>query len=309
MNFRFVAPILLEFPTGVWGQIAHASWTVQPETSLSGMLDCLETADLTLVAAHRGGPSPGLPENAIETMDAVLAALPAIMEVDVGRTADGVHVLMHDRSLDRTTTGSGELAERDWAYVSTLQLLDADGWATPYRVPSLEQALAWSRGRTILQLDLKRSADRTEVVDLVRAAGLEDRIILIAYSIEDALDLHRLAPEALISLSIERPGVLAEAIAAGLRAENLVAFTGTRLARPDLYSALDEADVEVIFGTLGGPGSIDNMLADLGLDERYVELGEAGVDILATDRPRAAAEALEEAGRLPVAGSCGIDRR
>ncbi|MEL7446308.1 MAG: hypothetical protein AAGK02_10900, partial [Pseudomonadota bacterium] len=80
-------------------------------------------------------------------------------------------------------------------------------------------------------------------------------------------------------------------------------------ARPDLYQALDREDVEVIFGTLGrSPNSIDTVNARFGTDERYAELGEGGVDIIATDRPRAAAAALEAAGRLPQSGSCGVSR-
>ena len=48
-------------------------WRLAPESDLSAMLDCFEAAGQTLISAHRGGPTPGLPENAIPTMDALLA--------------------------------------------------------------------------------------------------------------------------------------------------------------------------------------------------------------------------------------------
>ncbi|MEE4538963.1 MAG: glycerophosphodiester phosphodiesterase family protein [Erythrobacter sp.] len=284
-------------------------WHLAPDSGLSAMLDCHEAAGLTLISAHRGGPSPGLPENSIAAMDAVLTAVPAVMEVDVARSPDGVHYLMHDRTVDRTTTGSGAVTDLAWSAVAELQLVDEAGWVTPYRVPTLRAALEWAKGRTILQLDFKRTADFAEVIAVVQETQMADSVILIAYSEDQARRLHELAPDMLISYSLDAPGELDAAVAAGIPANRIVAFTGTRLPRPDLYSALDERDVEVIFGTLGrSPRSIDNTIARLGTDERYAELGEEGVDILATDRPREAALALAEAERLPRAGTCGVSR-
>jgi glycerophosphoryl diester phosphodiesterase len=50
------------------------------------------------------------------------------------------------------------------------------------------------------------------------------------------------------------------------------------------------------------------LIARYGLDARYAELGQIGVDILATDRPREAAKALADAKRLPQAGQCGVKK-
>ncbi|WP_068863035.1 glycerophosphodiester phosphodiesterase family protein [Erythrobacter dokdonensis] len=287
----------------------QAAWRLLPERELSAMLDCFEAAGQTLVSAHRGGPTPGLPENAIATMDALLAAHPAIMEVDVARSADGVHFLLHDDRLDRTTTGTGEAAAQDWAALSQLKLRDNWGWVTPYAIPTLAEALAWARGRTVLQLDFKRSADYAQVIEAVRTAGMANAVILIVYSPAQAKALHDLAPEMLLSVSIDAPGDVDALKAAGIPEDRMVAFTGTRLPRPELYRELDRADIEVIFGTLGRPPrSLDAVIDRYGLDERYAELGREGVDILATDRPREAAAALSEAGRLPQAGQCGVSR-
>lgn len=301
-----VAGLALVVPAGA--QEAGA-WRLAPETDLSAMLDCFEAAGQTLVSAHRGGPTPGLPENAIATMDALLMAAPAIMEVDVGRSRDGVHFLLHDDRLDRTTTGTGEAAAQDWPALSQLKLKDNWGWVTPYTIPTLGEALAWAKGRTVLQIDFKRSADYAQVAAAIRAAGMEKSVILIAYSVEQAAALHRAAPEMLLSVSVDAPEGVAALKAAGIPEDRMVAFTGTRLPRPELYRELDRQNIEVIFGTLGRPPrSIDAVIDRLGMDERYAELGKEGADILATDRPREAAAALAEAGRLPKAGQCGVNR-
>jgi glycerophosphoryl diester phosphodiesterase len=287
----------------------RGAWRLVPTSDLSAMLDCFEAAGQTLISAHRGGPTPGLPENAIPTMDALLAAYPAIMEIDVGQSADGMLFLLHDDRLDRTTTGTGEAAAQDWAALSQLRLRDNWGWVTPYAIPTLEQALAWAKGRTVLQIDFKRSANVEKVVAAVREAGMAGSVILIAYTAEQAAALHRVAPEMLLSVSVETLDDVAELKAAGIPEDRMVAFTGTRLPRPELYRELDRQDIEVIFGTLGRPPrSIDAVIDRYGMDERYAELGREGVDILATDRPREAAAALAEAGRLPKAGQCGVSR-
>ena len=242
-------------------------------------------------------------------MDAMMAAVPAIMEIDVAQSTDGVLYLMHDRTIDRTTTGTGQTTDLAWDAIKDLNLVDTAGWVTPYKVPTFEAALDWAKGKTVLQVDFKRTASFEDTIALIRARDMADHVILIAYSQGQATKLHELAPEMLISYSISKPGDLDEIVAAGVPADRIVAFTGTRLARPDLFASLDEQDVEVIFGTLGRPSvSIDGVIERFGTPERYAELSEGGVDVLATDRGRAAARALGEAGRLPEVGQCGVDR-
>ncbi len=288
----------------------RSGYTLDPAGDLSAMLDCFEAEGKTLISAHRGGPSAGLPENGIETMDAIMAGVPAIMEIDVAQSTDGVLYLMHDRTIDRTTTGTGRTADLAWDEIKDLNLVDEAGWVTPYKVPSFAAALDWAKGKSVLQVDFKRTASFEDTIAMIRAKDMAQNVILIAYSEEQAVKLHALAPDMLISYSISAPGDLEAVINAGIPADRIVAFTGTRTARPDLYAALDAADVEVIFGTLGRPDrSIDGVIARFGTPERYAELGAGGVDVLATDRGREAAEALAQAGRLPQAGTCGVARQ
>lgn len=307
--FSSVALCAVALSVPAASQAPTGAYRLDPQGDLSAMLDCFEAAGKTLISAHRGGPSAGLPENGIETMDAIMAGVPAIMEVDVAQSTDGVLYLMHDRTVDRTTTGTGATTDLAWDAIKDLNLVDAAGWVTPYKVPTFEAALDWAKGKTVLQVDFKRTASFEDTVALIKAKGMADQVILIAYSQGQALKLHELAPEMLISYSINQPGDLAAIVEAGVPANRIVAFTGTRTARPDLYADLDGQDVEVIFGTLGRPDrSIDGVIARFGTPERYAELSEGGVDVLATDRGREAAAALAEAGRLPEAGQCGVSR-
>ena len=283
-------------------------WSITLDGDLNDFFDCLDDADRALVSAHRGGPLPGLPENALETVQATLGAVPALMEVDVAQSSDGVLFLMHDDSLERTTTGAGEASEMAWADLLKLRLEDEEGNATNFKPPAFSDILAWAKTRTILQIDFKRSARYEDVISEIYRQGAEDRVILIAYSMASAQKLHRLAPDMMISLSVSSQSDLNRAVAAGIPENRLLAFTGIEEPQPRLFRLIDQRRVEGIFGTLGGFSSIDAEIARTGDEARYGEIAAMGADIIATDRPREAHAALAAAGRAPSDSLCGVKK-
>jgi len=288
------------------GGSREVSWSINPADDLNSFFDCLETENITLLSAHRGGPYPGFPENAVQTMSAILKKAPAIFEVDVATSADGVLYLMHDDTLDRTTTGSGRANEKDWHDIASLNLVDNNGTTTTFAPSTLEEALLLIKDHAILQIDFKQSTRYEDVINAVKRQGVENRVIYIAYSLASAQKLHRLAPSAMISLSINSQSELNRAVAAGIPATRLLGFTGTEDPRARLFRLLNDQDIEVIFGTLGGRNSLDRDIARYGNDELYYEIASLGVDILATDRPIEANEALARDNRAAKSGVCGI---
>jgi len=292
---------------------ASTGWFIDADAAFGGDLnaffECLEMSDAALVSAHRGGPYPGLPENAIETMDALMTRIPAIMEIDVATSADGVLFLHHDDTLERATTGAGEASALDWDEINRLKLEDDDGARTAFAPSRFDDALAWAEGRTLLQIDFKQSTRYEDVAAEVTRQGAQDRVILIAYSMASAQKLHRLMPDAMISLSLDTQSELNRAVAAGVPDDRILGFTGIEDPRPRLFSILNSQDVEVIFGTLGGADSIDNDIARSGYEALYAEIAAQGADIIATDRPIEAFAALEDGGRAVEAGECGVAKR
>ena len=65
-----------------------------------------------IVSGHRGGREKGYPENSLEGFKNIIGRMTAIFEIDPRLTKDSVIVLMHDATLDRTTSGKGKLAGR-----------------------------------------------------------------------------------------------------------------------------------------------------------------------------------------------------
>ncbi|WP_411819273.1 glycerophosphodiester phosphodiesterase family protein [Hyphococcus formosus] len=283
-------------------------WRIDAGNDLNAFFECLENEGVTLVSAHRGGPTPGFPENALETMAEVMTKIPAVMEIDVATSSDGVLYLMHDDTLERTTNGEGETNALSWAELKKLKLEDNDGRITNFAPTRFADALAWAKGRTIIQVDFKRTTKYEDVAKEIIAQNAENRVILIAYSRASARKLHSLMPNAMISLSLNSQSDLNRAVATGIPDDRILGFTGIEDPRPRLFSILNSRDVEVIFGTLGGRDSIDRAIAADGDEDRYAEIAAQGVDIIATDRPYAAHIALDDAGRAPSDGQCGIQK-
>lgn len=285
---------------------AAPGWSINPDGDLNGFFNCLEDEGITLVSAHRGGPYRGYPENSRQAIAAIMDQAPALFEIDVATSKDGVLYLLHDDTLDRTTTGSGPAHLWAWKDIAELKLVDNEGTTTSFAPSTLDETLALVKDRALLQIDFKRSTRYEDVVKAVNRQGAEDRVIYIAYSIASARKLHRLAPDAMISFSINSQSDLNRAVAAGIPSDRLLGFTGTDAPRSRLFSLLNDQEVEVIFGTLGGRQSIDRAIARIGDHDRYAEIAALGVDILATDRPVEAHKALINHGRGPKSGSCGI---
>jgi len=177
-----------------------------------------------------------------------------------------------------------------------------------FNPPTFAETLGYAKSRTVLQIDFKQSTRYEDVVNEVKRQRADDRVIYIAYSMASARKLHRLHPQAMISLSINSQSELNRAVAAGIPADRLLGFTGIENPRPRLFNVLNDRHVEVIFGTLGGRNAIDKAIARSGDDARYGDIAHQGVDILATDRPIEAHKALVEAGVAPTPGVCGLNK-
>ena len=141
-----------------------------------------------LVAAHRGD-SYNCFEN---TMDAFLAAVEAgvdMIETDVRMTKDGALVLMHDADIDRTTDGTGLVA--DMTYEELAQR-NAGGRYAPAGIPTLEEFLQFLSGyQILLNLEIKEYAQGENLerchqcidrcVELVETYQLADRMVFNSF--------------------------------------------------------------------------------------------------------------------------------
>ncbi|AJC45621.1 glycerophosphodiester phosphodiesterase family protein [Xanthomonas sacchari] len=141
------------------------------------------------VVAHRGchNPAPAhgfpghAPENSLLGLERCVTLGVDMLETDIRRAGDGTLVMFHDATVDRTTDGTGKVAELTWPQLSRLRLRDDEGGAdaplTDQHPLTLQQMLAAAKGRIMLNLDVKAPI-YAEVVDAVRRAGMERQVVV-----------------------------------------------------------------------------------------------------------------------------------
>ncbi len=152
------------------------------------------------VIAHRGASSER-PENTLEAIRLALEEGAHAVEIDLKRTADGVVVLMHDATVDRTTQGTGLLHQLSYAQV---QHLDAAQGFRPYpgrhAVPRLDQVLEAVDQRAWLNLELTNYPSPLDdlperVAQLLRATGYVNKVWISSFNPIALWQFRRALPE------------------------------------------------------------------------------------------------------------------
>ena len=148
------------------------------------------------IVGHRGNAAHA-PENTIESFRQALAAGAECLELDVHLSADGVAVVIHDPTLDRTTDASGAVAGLTAAQIRAADSgarFTRDGRTFPYRgtglrVPTLEEVLAEFPDVPLL-IEIKTSRASAEVRRLIERHGAESRCVVESFDAR-ALDAFR----------------------------------------------------------------------------------------------------------------------
>jgi len=186
-------------------QLLHKPVELQPAAvrvaSGSSPADQLLQLNRPLVIAHRGYPAVA-PENTLPSFELALQAGADLVELDYHHSSDGIAVVMHDPTLDRTTDATARwnakairLADHTAA---ELQTLDAGAWfhprfaATP--PPRLTEALDLIN-RTGVTLIERKAGDAASCVQLLRERQLINRVVVQSFDWAYLRAFHALAPE------------------------------------------------------------------------------------------------------------------
>ncbi|MBV2154595.1 glycerophosphodiester phosphodiesterase [Kitasatospora sp. SUK 42] len=148
--------------------------------------------DSPVVIGHRGAPR-NAPENTMASFEAALGEGADWLETDVQTTRDGVPVLMHDPTVDRTTDGRGAVADLTAAQVAALRVTVGPGPAEP--VPTLEQLLdrlSGSSATLLMEIKWQRPEDVARIARI--AASSSAHVVLYSFSAEHLRQAHAVAP-------------------------------------------------------------------------------------------------------------------
>ena len=182
--YKILILLLIAFTSckvGVSNQIKSQS-NIQDENQYKNHVEAIRaklhnpSLDEVLVVAHRADWR-NFPENSIAAIESAIQMGVDVVELDVQRTKDGHLILMHDVTLNRTTTGKGRVDAWTLDSIRTLKLLNGSAIRTKHNIPTLEEALLYSKDRIMINLD---KADRffDEVYALLEKTGTTRQIIM-----------------------------------------------------------------------------------------------------------------------------------
>ena len=255
--------------------------------------------------AHRGA-SASAPENTLEAFRLAVESGAGGLELDVHLTRDGHVVVIHDPTLNRTTDGSGAVANMT---LDELRESDAghnfspdNGNALSYRglglrIPTLAEVLREFPGVAV-NIDMKadRPGIEAAVLDVLREADAERRALVVS-SRRSAVRRFRRISGGRISTGASRWETGVFYLLSNLRLDRLlrpaydalqvpVRHRGIPLVTRRFVISAHERNVRVDAWTINETDEMRRLL-------------DLGVDVIVTDRPETLAEVLRESGRQP----------
>ena len=253
-----------------------------------------------LIYAHRGGAALR-PENTIAAFDHGLACGAEGLEFDVHLSRDGIVVIHHDDTLERTTNGRGPLAALTASELAALDagyhFEDEDDTGFPFRgqgigVPTLREVLGrYPRAQVIIEMKVGGEQLARRVVDEVRAAGAVDRVAIGSFY-PDAIEAVRRCEPAIATGAAKeetRWALYRSWIGLGIGATPYREFQVpewagyTPIVTRRFVKAAHRAGIPVKVWTVNGPEDMRRLVA-------------IGVDALITDRPDVARSVVDTRG-------------
>ncbi|MFF0200292.1 glycerophosphodiester phosphodiesterase [Streptomyces sp. NPDC005017] len=144
-----------------------------------------------LTIGHRGVMGVE-PENTLRSFVAAERGGLDVIELDLHLSKDGALVVMHDEDVDRTTDGTGAVADKTLAELRTLDAGRGE------RVPVLEEVL--DAVRAPLQAEIKDVAAARALAEVMRERDLADRVEVSSFHDEAVAEIARLVPGARTAL-------------------------------------------------------------------------------------------------------------
>lgn len=246
------------------------------------------------VIAHRGA-SAYAPENTIAAIEKALELKSDAIEIDFRQTKDCALVAFHDSSINRTTNGSGDVADYTLA---ELKQLDAGSWFSPAfkgeSIPTVLQVAQAVNGRARLIFELKEAIDNCpspviQTIDAVKQTGIESTAIIKSFYYPLLLEAREMAPQI--------PQIYVYLLY--MPTFNWLIDHWPKFSNPQLSGAqilqehrfsLSEDDVKAI-----QRANKQIVVWDVQTEKAMLEAIEMGVDAIETDYPDVALRLIEQA--------------
>ena len=200
---------------------------------------------------HRGAAGHA-PENTLAAIRKGIALGVDFVEIDVRRTADGVLVVLHDGTVNRTTNGKGRVDRLSLQEVKTFNAGSGE------HIPTLEEVLEVARGEAGLMLELKVKGVAPQTVEVVREAGFRDPVIYASFLHDELTHVRTVDPGA--SLMVLFGSLSRTSVPRAMKYGPYVGLRHDKATRP-LVDAFHRADLLVFVYTADAPSDIQHALS------------------------------------------------
>lgn len=192
------------------------------------------------VVAHRGGIVLGYPENTLLAFQRCMDLEVDFIELDLRATKDGVIVIIHDETLDRTTNGNGLVADFT---LKELKKVDAGNGQS---IPTLKEVLhlvSSSDMKLLFDIKLSKNLDAEHILKLVKKLDITSDIIFGVRSLTDLAKFHEINPKLRTLGFLNEIDQMDDFINYGI---DIIRLKPTWISEdPGLISSLHNADKEV----------------------------------------------------------------
>ncbi|MEQ9297822.1 MAG: glycerophosphodiester phosphodiesterase family protein [Cyclobacteriaceae bacterium] len=252
------------------------------------------------VVAHRADWR-NAPENSLEAIENAIEMGVDMIEIDVRKTSDGELVVMHDQTIDRTTSGQGKVSDYTLDSLKTLYLRNGQGRVTRFKIPTLEEALLAAKGQVLVNLD-KSYNYFDQVYALLKETGTAEQVVMKAKKPLALVEKEfgEYLNEVIFMPIVDLEDPHAEAwINEYLQNQSTIAFElvfrKDSYLTPTIINRLNHANARIwinsLWDSLNGGHSDDLALSDP--DAAYGWILDQGATIIQTDRPQLLIEYLQ----------------
>ncbi|VTQ01214.1 glycerophosphodiester phosphodiesterase family protein [Sphingobacterium daejeonense] len=244
-----------------------------------------------IISGHRGTIEDQMPENSIPSMQKVLQNTVAIFEVDPRLTKDSIPVMVHDATLERTTTGHGKVADFTWKELQGLKLKDHKGNPTKYKINTLDEMIKWAKGKTILNLD-KKDLPMEMTAEIIRKHNAYAWVWVTVHNVEQAKFYLEKNPKQYMSMHIRTKEQLEAFKSSGLPYDRMIVYIGPEIksSNQEFYDFFKEKGIMCMISTAP---TYDKLPTGAERAEKYRAVFADGATVLESDMPIEVSKAIK----------------
>ena len=277
--------------------------TCRVDTLLSILSDGGKS-DYVMIFAHRGDWRIA-PENSLKAFQNCIDEGLDGIEVDVQLTKDSILVVMHDQTLERTTTGKGKVSDYTYSELQDLYLKSPIGVVTRQKIPTFEDVLKLAKGKILIQVD-KWTKVKEHVIELAKKHDCLNHLVF--RSSKDSKYVNR-EFEGLLDKVNYIPVLVCKGKGDSERLDDFlnniqtscigVSFKSEDFQVLDRMNEISKKGFRVWLNSLWADFNAghDDELATFDLESSYGWLLQQGANIIFTDHPMLLKDYLDKKGR------------